>query len=327
MGPKPRGWRNVQMPKKRKLRPGKARERQANSLRDATNPCLNLEAPSGTYRIDRFFDELRASGIPRADGIPDDFKWLRKVIGAVGAHTIERARTEIIDLPCHFKTQKHQCELLLKLQGSIAEAQPAFAGPFGAAATSARDLHHRLTTKDRIKELASALEAAIIEGREEYVQLNEEYLRLVSAAPPCHPDELQERVAALEALSPEMQEPEALAALRLTSNLQKCLETADSVIKEWLQMNPPQQIASDNSPNKKPLSKWYMSFSAHAWQMMTGHPPTESEHEVFAKMLAAGWKDLGLDRYDAASGRRRTKEYRWFRDRLKNAGSLIRDRY
>jgi len=70
-----------------------------------------------------------------------------------------------------------------------------------------------------------------------------------------------------------------------------------------------------------------MSWSGDAWWTLTGHFPYESEHGIFAEMLAAAWKDLGLERYDSGSRDRRTKEYRWFRERLKRSKILIRKSY
>jgi hypothetical protein len=315
--------------RRRRRRPGEARRLQADFLQDAVIPSLNLEAPTGTYQIDRFFTELRVSGFPLPEEVPDEIEWIRKLINGVACKTIDRARKEIIEIPNHYADQKQKRELLLGLQKSVKKVQVAFTGTFGAVATVAGDAQRWITTtKDRLQELEAAIPAAFSTDREEYLRLTKEYHRLISAEPPCFPNELQSRVAALEAPSPEVlhEAQGILGAVRPTSTLQKCLDATYSAAEIWLKVNPRDRIASDNSPNKKPLLKWYISFSGHAWHTMTGHLPRKSEYDLFAKMLAAAWKDLGLDRY-ASRQDSPTKEYRWFRDRLEHSKILIHDFY
>ena len=191
--------------RRRRRRPGEARRLQADFLQDAVIPSLNLEAPTGTYQIDRFFTELRVSGFPLPEEVPDEIEWIRKLINGVACKTIDRARKEIIEIPNHYADQKQKRELLLGLQKSVKKVQVAFTGTFGAVATVARDAHRWITTtKDRLQELEAAIPAAFSADREEYLRLTKEYNRLISAEPPCFPNELQSRVAALEALSPEV---------------------------------------------------------------------------------------------------------------------------
>jgi len=104
--------------------------------------------------------------------------------------------------------------LLLHLQQLIVEVQAAFASTFGAAATLARDCHRFIETQDRIQELFAVKGSAAA---------MEEFPGLVAARPPCLGDELQSRVAAIEALCTNHEVRGVLAAVRPAQALQKAL--------------------------------------------------------------------------------------------------------
>jgi hypothetical protein len=99
--------------------------------------------------------------------------------------------------------------------------------------------------------------------------------------------------------------------------------TAADMWLEWLKESAP--ISSDNSPNKKPLMKWFVSECAKLWMEMTDHLPAKSEYDIFLQLLTAAWKDLGLSKYENRPRYSGTKDNRRFRDYLDRSVNLIHD--